>query len=1087
MAAISLRSRYDENFDVLTGTGTNLPWIDDSTIPGWYASRTTYNAGTGSSNAGALYSFGSTGDADRALGSVASNTTGNLFYGVRLTNDTDSVIPTLDISYFGEQWRNGGNTDAQRLDFQYQIGAANLTEGNWLDFDQLDFTSPIATATAGALDGNASVNRQSVSATLTGISLAPGEDIWLRWLDANDAGNDHGLAIDDFSVSAGNVTVQPGIALVETGGNTEVNEEGETTDTYTIALNTTPSAPVEITIAADEQTLISVDGVNFFDTRTVTLTDTTPATITVKAINDAEAEGTHTSTIIHTIATIDPDYANLDIPNLNVNVIDNDVAMSFTKIHQIQGTGLTFDPAFGGVQTIEAIVTGDFQQVDGMQNLRGFYVQEEDEDTDDNPLTSEGLFVFDDNFGVDVKPGDKVQITGTVAEFTSGTSSLTQLNNISNIAIVSSDNPLPTPVTVDFPLTTPAELEPFEGMLVTIPQTLTVTEHFQLGRFGQVVLSSDGATNQPGTDGRLEQFTQFNAPSVEGYTNYLNEIAKRRIVVDDGQGIQNPDPIILGRNGELLSATNTLRGGDTVTGITGVLDDRFGAANIGNYRIQPTAPIDFQPSNPRPTTAPSVGGSLKVASFNVLNYFNGDGTGGGFPTPRGAENPAEFQRQRDKLISAILGLDADVVGLIEIENDGYDANSAIQDLVNGLNAVAGAGTYALIDPGLPRLGSDEIAVGFIYKPGAVTPVGNAATIPDGFGQAAFDADNRKPLAQTFQENATGGTFTAVINHFKSKGSSAGKPGDEDIGDGQAASNGTRTRAAQDLVAWLATNPTGTTDPDYMILGDINAYAQEDPIRAIESAGYTNLVPDTSYSFVFDGQWGSLDYALANNPLSSQVTGAAKWHINADEPLVLDYNTNFKSANQVDSLYDPNAFRSSDHDPILVGLNLAPSVTTPNLINGTNQADNLVGTNGDDIINGGNGNDVLEGGAGNDTLNGGNGNDTLLGGTGNDVLNGGNGEDVLVGGLGNDTLTGGNGTDRFVFAAGDGTDTITDFNRNDDLIELTGGLTFADLIVNQGVGANINDTVIQVSSSNEVLAILTGVQASALSATNFVTA
>ncbi len=607
-----------------------------------------------------------------------------------------------------------------------------------------------------------------------------------------------------------------------------------------------------------------------------------------------------------------------------------------TLISTIQGTG-TVSPLVGQTVTLEAIVVGDFQRVGETFNLRGFYVQEEDVDADLNPLTSEGLFVFDDNFGVDVNVGDKVRVTGIVGEFTSGSnSSLTQIRSVTDISVQSTGSVLPTAATVNFPVLSTTDLEAFEGMRVTIPTTLTVTEHFQLGRFGQVVLSSDGPSNQPGTDGRLDQYTQFNDPSVSGYSAYLQEIAKRRIVLDDGLTIQNPDPIVNARGGNPLSASNTLRGGDTVTGLSGILDDRFGDATVGQYRIQPVAPVDFQPTNPRPEETPDVGGRLKVASFNVLNYFNGDGLGGGFPTPRGAENALEFERQRNKTISAILGLNADVVGLIEMENDGFGPNSALQDLVNGLNAAAGAGTYAFIDAGVPQVGTDAITVAFIYKPASVTPVGNVAIL-DKTVDPRFDSDNQRPtLAQTFQENATGALFTPVINHLKSKGSSAGNPGDEDAGDGQGASNGTRTRGAEALVDWLATNPTGVADADYLIMGDLNAYAQEDPLKAIQkgaddTAGtaddYTNLLANSTYSFVFSGQWGSLDHALASGSLVSQVTGAAKWHINADEPSVLDYNTNFKSSGQIDSLYAPNAFRSSDHDPVVVGLNLVvpPSV------------------------------------------------------------------------------------------------------------------------------------------------------------------
>jgi hypothetical protein len=1091
MPAISLSNPYSQDFDSLLNSGTSNPWTDDTTLSGWYSNRPTYNAGTGSSNAGALYSFGSTSAPERALGSVASGTTGTILYGVRLVNDTSS------------------------------------------------------------------------------------------------------------SISA-NVTPTAGVTVTQSSGSTEVNEQGESTDTYTIALNTTPAATVDIAIAAtDGQTQISLDGINFFSSTTLTLNDTNPVTVTVKAIDDATQESSpHAGVITHSISSSDSNYANLSVPSINVNILDNDTALVFTKIHQIQGSGKTFDPVFGGNQTIEAIAIGDFQTVGTVQNLRGFYVQEEDLDADTNSLTSEGIFIFDDVFGVDVRVGDKVRITGQVNEFASSGSSLTQLRNITNITVVSSDNPLPTAATVDFPVASVADLEAFEGMQVTIPQTLTVTESFQLGRFGQVTLAADAPSNQPETDGRIDQYTQFNAPSVEGFAAYQAEIAKRRIVLDDGQTVQNPDPILLGRGGNPLSASNTLRGGDTVTELSGIADERFGA-----YRIQPTATVDFQATNPRPAV-PDVGGFLKVASFNVLNYFNGDGNGGGFPTSRGAENATEFNRQRDKTIAAILGMNADVVGLIEMENDGYGSTSAIQDLVNGLNAVAGTGTYAFIDPGTPNLGTDEIAVGFIYKPGSVTPIGSTATIADGFGQGAFDGNNRKPLAQTFQENATNAQFTAVINHFKSKGSSAGGVGDADIGDGQGLSNGTRLRASQDLAAWLATNPTGFSDPDYLLIGDFNAYAQEDPITSLEASGYQNLLPENTYSFVFDGQLGSLDHALGTSSLTQQVTGAAKWHINADEPTVLDYNTNFKSANQINSLYAPDSFRSSDHDPVIVGLNLS------NTINGTPNPDNLVGTSRDDIIEAKAGNDFLSGDAGNDTLkggagfldrlfggsgndiltdrdgigsaNGGDGNDTLdltfaanwdndtnsssaprsdgkitggsgddtitvtmnnprffinlkgdrpvnasqdgsdritllgnyqnsvvdLGGgndtfaggrgsdnvsgqAGNDTLLGLGGGDVLAGGAGNDTLDGGTGNDRligggdgdiFVLASGNGRDTIVDFTDGQDLIGLSGGLSFSNLTI----GSSSGGTWLSATSTNEVLAVLNGVNPNAISGADFTT-
>jgi predicted extracellular nuclease len=1084
--AISLSNPYFQDFDSLSTSNTT--WTDNQTIPNWYSSRTSINAGTGSSNTGSLYSFGAASNSDRALGSVASGSTGTIFYGARFVNDTGTTLTSLSVSYIGEQWRNGGNTTPHTLDFAYQIGATSINSGTWTDVDALDFTSPIATSTAGALNGNDNSNRVSVSGNITGFSLAPGAEIWLRWSDIDNAGSDHGLAIDNLQVAT---TVLPGVSLIESGGSTNLTEGG-TTDTYTIVLNTQPTADVIITITPDSQTTT--------DTTNLTFTPANwniPQTVTAIAVDDLLVEGTHTSVISHSVASSDSNYNGINIGSVTATITDNDVAVSITKIHEIQGNGAAFNPGFGGIRTIEGVVVAAFP---GGSGLNGFFVQEEDADADNDATTSEGIFVFDPTGQFSGNVGDKVRVTGTVSEFTSSsggnTSSLTQLSQVSSVINLGADT-LPTVTNIQLPVTAVADLERYEGMLVNISGAsgdLTVTEHFQLGRFGQVVLSTTGDTNQPGTDGRLEQYTQFNDPSVAGYAAYLDEIAKRRIILDDGRGTQNPDPILFGRGGQPLSATNTLRGGDTVSSITGVLDQRF-----EGYRVQTSTGVDFTPANPRPETTPDVGGTLKVASFNVLNYFNGDGTGGGFTSPeqRGAENLTEFNRQRQKTIAAILGLNADVVGLIEIENDGYGANSAIQDLVNGLNAIAGAGTYAFINPGLSQLGTDAIAVGFIYKPNSVTPVGAAATVPDGFGQGAFDNNNRKPLAQTFQQNSTGEQFTAVINHFKSKGSSSGGLGDADAGDGQGLSNGTRTRASQDLAAWLATNPTGTTDPDYLILGDLNAYAQEDPIKTLENAGYNNLLPDTTYSFVFNGQWGALDHALANASLNAQVSDAVKWHINADEPNVLDYNTNFKSVGQQTSLYSPDAFRSSDHDPLIVGLNLntAPVAVNDTATTNENTAVNINVLSNDSDVNGDalqlsllsnpvNGTAVIndngtasdfaddfitytpntdyvgsdsftysisDGKGGNatasvsvtinasggiigtpddDILRGTNSNDLIRGLAGNDLLLGRDGSDIIYGGDGNDVVNGGNGHDTLY--GDNGNDIVLGGNGNDRL-------------------------------------------------------
>jgi len=307
------------------------------------------------------------------------------------------------------------------------------------------------------------------------------------------------------------------------------------------------------------------------------------------------------------------------------------------------------------------------------------------------------------------------------------------------------------------------------------------------------------------------------------------------------------------------------------------------------------------------------------------------GIGGDQMECRGANSAFELERQADKIVAALVGLDADVVGLVEIENDGYGEDSAIADLVRRVNAEVGAGTYRYLDVDertgqVDALGDDAIKVGLIYKHREVVPNGETAVLnTDSFVNGGGDSPKNRPaLAQAFLDRDTGGRFTMVVNHLKSKGSGCGA-GDDDPANLQGNCNGTRVHAAQELADWLATYPTGIKEPDVLVMGDLNAYAQEDPVDVLRDAGYTDLVATheegNPYSYVFDGQWGYLDHALASESLAPQVTGTTTWHINADEPPVLDYNVNFKSQEQVEGLYAPTPYRSSDHDPVLVGLRL----------------------------------------------------------------------------------------------------------------------------------------------------------------------
>ncbi|NNE97337.1 MAG: ExeM/NucH family extracellular endonuclease, partial [Acidimicrobiales bacterium] len=390
---------------------------------------------------------------------------------------------------------------------------------------------------------------------------------------------------------------------------------------------------------------------------------------------------------------------------------------------------------------------------------------------------------------------------------------------------------------------------------------------------------------------------------------------RSRIQLDDGSSTSNPMPLP-----PYLGAGNTLRTGDSVAGVTGVLSFGF-----GSYEIHPTQPVTFTRDNVRPDV-PDVGGRLQVAAYNVLNYFTTIDNAGPICGPlgnqgcRGADTAAEFARQRDKLITAISTLDADVVGLMEIENHPGDVPTA--DLVAGLNAATAPGTYDFVATG--AVGTDAIRQAILYKPASVTPVGGFEVLDSSDNPLFDDARNRPMVVQTFTENATGAVFTVAVNHLKSKGSNCNAVGDPDTGDGQGNCNLTRTTAAQAIVDYLATDPTGSGDGDVLIIGDLNAYAMEDPITTIEAGGYTDLIESFvgtgfnagAYSFNFFSQSGYLDHGLASPSILSQVSGADFWHVNADEPRGLDYN----DFNQP-GLYNPDEFRSSDHDPVVIGLEL----------------------------------------------------------------------------------------------------------------------------------------------------------------------
>ncbi|MFW2513220.1 ExeM/NucH family extracellular endonuclease [Demequina sp. SO4-13] len=637
--------------------------------------------------------------------------------------------------------------------------------------------------------------------------------------------------------------------------------------------------------------------------------DAGPTTFTLTP--DAElAEGEECTLTVTASAVTDVDT------NDPPDAMEGDLTATFTVsdgpllISTVQGDGEE-SPLVGQTVTVEGVVVGDYEGAS--PNLRGFYLQSRDEDADGDPATSEGIFVFHGNED-EVSLGDVVSVTGEVAEY----QGQTQIGFPDDLAVLDTGASV-TPASVSLPFADADEAERYEGMAVEFGQGLYVTEFYQLGRFGEITVSSGDRLDQPTTV--AEPGPEANAVQA---ANDLN-----RIKLDDALNNQNPDPIIYGGGGDPLTADNTLRGGDSVTGLTGVMTYTWaGNSASGNaWRVRPASPDAdapvFESNNPRPVSAPEVGGSVQVASFNVLNYFTTiDGDGpicgpvGSEQFCRGADSELELERQTEKLVAAMLELDADVIGIMEMENTpGVEPLAYLAEAING---VAGAGTYSYVDSG--AIGTDVIRVGFLYNTTTVSEAGDFAVLDSSVDPRFDDSNNRPALAQTFEETATGETFTAVANHWKSKGSCPSSGANADQGDGAACWNETRTLAAEAIVDWVATSPTGVEDPDVFILGDLNSYAQEDPIDVLRDAGYVDMAAD-GYGYVFDGQWGSLDYVFASSSLAEQVTGSAHVNINADEPSVLDYNTDFKSEAQIDYLYSPDWYRTSDHDPVLVGLDL----------------------------------------------------------------------------------------------------------------------------------------------------------------------
>ncbi|WP_413451943.1 ExeM/NucH family extracellular endonuclease [Georgenia phoenicis] len=603
-------------------------------------------------------------------------------------------------------------------------------------------------------------------------------------------------------------------------------------------------------------------------------------------------------------------------------------------IAEIQGSGDT-TPYDGLPVTTRGVVTAVYPE----GGFNGFYIQTAGTGADlENHSASHGIFVYDPARVVEAQVGTLVEVTGTAGEYFD----LTQLTDVT-WTVLGEPAEAPKPAAIAFPATD-EERERYEGMLVEPQGGYVVTDTYSTNRYGSVGLASG--------EELLRQPTDVGRPGSPEAQAAVADRDARAVTLDDGSSWDYTDFDNGAHETPLpyLSTESPVRVGAAVTFSEPViLDYRF------QWNFQPTTQVtganDESPAtfeNTRTAAPEAVGGDTTIASFNVLNYFTTLGTDvacnstyddrEGNPVtnnrcdPRGAYDAENFERQQAKIVAALTALDADVVALEEIENsrqfnDAGDRDVALGRLVDALNAEAGAPVWAFVpSPSTVPEDEDVIRNAFIYQRDAVTPVGESRILD----VPAFD-NAREPLAQHFApvdgegEVVEGAeTFVAITNHFKSKGSGEGE--DADQGDGQGASNHSRVLQAQALAAFADELVTELGTENVFLLGDFNSYTQEDPMHVLYDAGYINIAQERTEesTYLFDGLVGSLDHVLGNEAAEGLVTGADIWNINAYEAIALEYS---RRNYNVTDLYDESPYRSSDHDPVIVGLDLVQEPDT----------------------------------------------------------------------------------------------------------------------------------------------------------------
>lgn len=620
------------------------------------------------------------------------------------------------------------------------------------------------------------------------------------------------------------------------------------------------------------------------------------------------------------------------------------------SINEIQGTTPT-TPLAGQRVTTKGYVTASYAE----GGFDGFYLQQGGETKQHSETDpSDAVFVW---FGKDAADypavGACVTVTGTAKEYEGKVFSETQLAD-PEVSEGTDCGTQPTPVELTEIPAGDAAREAYEGMLVKITGSYTVSNNYDLNTFGTVGLA-------PGTE-PFYQPTDVFPPSTDPNSDVqklTREQLTKQVLLDDGRSRnyartdkETPLPYIVTGG----STVKSLRTGDTVSFTQPViLGNRYDA-----WGLQPTAPvtgntkagelpITWDDSRAAEEHGPTVKDSeLSLASFNVLNYFtslgkneknckaytdkDGNNVTANWCTVRGAWSQEAFDRQQAKIVNAINTLDVSVLGLEEIENtatvtgDSSRRDESLLTLVDALNADLTkrgqkATWEAVRSPETVPGNEDVIRVAFIYKSDKVHPVGPSVIVDD----PAYTGVARQPLAQAFARVGHDDTeFVAVVNHFKSKGSVARD--DKDKGDGQGNNPTLRAEQAEALVSAVSAHKQWADKPIFLV-GDLNSYTKEDTMKVLEDADYTNIATqfDAGHSYQFAGRIGSLDHAFGNAAAMKLVADADVWDINSDESIAFEYS---RENYNVAKLVDNSVFRSSDHDPIKVAFNLTPTKPAP---------------------------------------------------------------------------------------------------------------------------------------------------------------